>query len=149
MNRTGYLMRERRCPVNGRLDYVCGDSDAGKAQWQDVSRCGARVRMGRYILPGRMLRLRFTSGRGAGSVEINARVAWCRQMPGTLDFVAGLALWRDEPEDALAFAALREQATPVNGFENERVRQPRWVAFEAAGESEHRMTGRTALRHAV
>jgi hypothetical protein len=67
-------------------------------------------------------------------------------MPGTLDFEAGLTVLRNEPEAALAFAALRGR---TNGLKNERVRQPRWVAVQAAGESEHRMTGRTALRHAV
>lgn len=150
MSGLGYTMRERRTRVEGEVEYESGNAHPGKACWQDVSRTGAQLRLGRYLVPGRVLRLRFDSPLDHGSrAEVTARVAWCRQVQGTLDFVAGLVVTRERPEAALAFSALRDQVFMVNGKSVDRVELPKWAALQAVGESERCVTGRMALQHAV
>ncbi len=102
--------REPRTPFAGMLRYRCGGEDKAPAQWANVSRVGAGVRLGRYLRPGRLLQLCFRSPEGEGrKVELDARVVWCRPA-GEVDFMAGVHIVRREPTEALAFAALVHEA---------------------------------------
>ncbi len=100
-------IRERRTPVAGCVAYRLESGDTGRAAWLNVSRVGAALRLGRYLRPGKRLCLRFASPLPAGgTVELPARVVWCRPVAGGVEFDAGLVVRRDTPEAALAFAAL-------------------------------------------
>jgi hypothetical protein len=150
MSGWNYNMRECRTPIQGTVDCETGDGQPALAQWQDVSRTGAQLRLDQYLAPGREVRLGFQSPLWfAGRVELKARVAWCFQIPGTAAFAAGLVIKREDPEAALAFSALRDRVPAANGLATEWVELPRWTALEAVGESEHCVSGRMALQHAV
>ena len=93
MNATANVSRECRERLEGLVFYAYGENGHGAAEWEDVSRTGASVRLGRYLSPGRELRLRFDSPlEGGESHEIAARVTWCRRVPGSVEFRAGLVV---------------------------------------------------------
>lgn len=100
--------RETRTPLQGTVRYVYGDpEEAGVARWREVSRTGARVLLGRYLRPGRWMAISFDSPLAANApLTAKARVAWCKPLPGGIEFEAGLQILRDTPEMALDFAAL-------------------------------------------
>lgn len=99
--------REWRRPVSGKVACAYGSGELASAAWRDVSRDGASIELGRYLRPGRRLTLRFAAPWDASSeMELEACVAWCRTGPDTRRFLAGLRVLRDQPEAAVAFAAL-------------------------------------------
>lgn len=107
MEDTSQMMREQRMNVQGKLLYRYNGDESGAAHWQDVSRVGAKLRLGRYLRPGRNLVLEFASPLvEEGQVQLPARVIWCRLMAEGADFVAGVQIRRERPEYAVAFAAL-------------------------------------------
>jgi hypothetical protein len=107
---TTQRMRERRTMLGGGLIYRYDASEQGTAYWLDVSRVGAKLRLGRYLRPGRQLELEFVSPlREEQRVQLGARVIWCQQVKDAPDFLAGVYVRRESPEAAVAFAALGYQ----------------------------------------
>ncbi len=103
--------RELRTPLEGPLTLRCNAKDTAPAHWANISRTGAGIRMGRYLRPGRRVRLFFDSPEHPGkSVEMNAHVIWCKPRRTGHVFDAGMAVHRSVPETALAFAALGHRA---------------------------------------
>ena len=99
--------REERTALSGSLTYRHEPGEQGRARWLNVTRVGASIRLGRYLRPGRLLHLSFANPLDSGAqADVAAQVAWCRLVPGSVDFEAGLRIMRDAPEMALAFAAL-------------------------------------------
>lgn len=108
MKRLAWNTRERRTSVNLRVQYRYENPpEQGTAYLVNVSRVGAALLLGRYLRPGRQVWLRFASPLDAGTdVEVLARVLWCRPAQSGVDFLAGVYVHRNDPEKALAFAAL-------------------------------------------
>ncbi|MCC6143977.1 MAG: PilZ domain-containing protein [Candidatus Hydrogenedentes bacterium] len=102
------LMREPRTPLNGSFRYVTAQGES-TGLWRNISRVGACVELGRYLMPGRSVRL-LLNPTELDAVEVEAQVVWCRQVPGRLCFEAGVRIYRRQPETALAFAALHYEA---------------------------------------
>lgn len=100
-------VREVRSALTGRVAYEVAADECGTASWLDVSRVGARVALGRYLRPGRLVTLAFTAPwNGSTEVSLVARVVWCRQGSDSAEFHAGLQVVRDNPAAALAFSLL-------------------------------------------
>lgn len=107
MQRSMEYVREVRTALDGRVAYEVAAGERGTASWSDVSRVGARVVLGRYLRPGRVIALAFTAPwNGCTEVSLQARVIWCRQGEDSAEFHAGLQVLRDNPEAALAFGLL-------------------------------------------
>lgn len=102
-------MRELRTPLTGTFAYASGCGEAGRAEWLNISRAGAAIQLGRYLRPGHLIQLLLESGNDE-EWNIPARIAWCVSIPGTLQFQAGLAVQRTNPESALQFATLGYEA---------------------------------------
>jgi len=100
-------VREVRSALDGRIAYEAEAGERCNASWMDVSRDGARVALGRYLRPGRVIAIAFTAPHdGRTEVSLQARVIWCRQGGGSAEFHAGLQVIRETPAAALAFASL-------------------------------------------
>lgn len=141
MNQPIHIAREPRTRMQGRLAYTCDAGHAGHAQWLDLSRVGACILLGRYVKPGRELRLRLDSPLASGGrLELRARVLWCRQVQQGPEFAAGLYIRRDTPEMALGFAVLGHAARHA---ENKR----RTAPVEAAVAKHAAARTRTAAQH--
>jgi len=105
------FIRECRSEVGGTVSYTVSRGESGSAVWRDISRTGARLRLGRYVRPGRVVVLDFPAPQfGCGQYRLQARVVWCRQVQDGADFELGLLVVRDEPESALAFASVLHHA---------------------------------------
>ncbi len=78
--------RSRRIPFRGEFEYRYDGNEGGKAEWCSVGREGACVRIGRYLRPGRRMRVE-THG-----LDLEARVVWCRATEEGDRFVAGLQI---------------------------------------------------------
>jgi hypothetical protein len=102
------LMREPRTALQGSFRYVT-DQGESTGLWQNISRVGACVELGRYLMPGRSMTL-LLHPTELDAVEVEAQVMWCRQVPGRLCFEAGIRIFRHRPNAALAFAALHYEA---------------------------------------
>jgi len=87
--------RARRVSMNGLFEFKSADDESGKGEWQSVSRDGARIRTGRYLRPGRELRIAY-HGRA-----LDARVVWSRAEDDGEQFVAGVELISKTPEASL------------------------------------------------
>jgi hypothetical protein len=104
-------IREQRTALTGSLTFAYGTEHTGTAQWRNISRTGAQVRMGRFLRPGRTLRLQFDSPLQPGRlVEVEARIVWCSPKATTHQFNTGIAILRQDPETALDFAVLGQHA---------------------------------------
>jgi len=100
-------IRESRKGLTGSVTYDYEADGLGTARWMDVSWNGAKIRLGRYLRPGKQVRLTFTTlVAESGMASVLTRVAWCRQVPDGVDFEAGLQIFRRDPEAALTFAVL-------------------------------------------
>ena len=110
MSQTARVLRERRTSLRGSLEYQDGTAWL-PARWRDVSRTGAAIRTARYLRPGRKLGVRFVSPLDAGTpVTLPAQVAWCAPAVDGPGYVSGIAVYRDAPDAALAFAAVGYRA---------------------------------------
>lgn len=99
--------RAERFPFSGRVDYRYGRNESGKATWCSVGREGACIGLGRYLRPGRHVSLISDAVVVNGHpVELSGRVVWCRPTTDGQTFVAGLRIFSDEPETALALSAI-------------------------------------------
>ena len=99
--------REQRTALLDHLTYRYEPGEEGRARWLNTTRLGASIRLGRYLRPGRRLRLAFPSPLDPEEqVEVAAQVIWCRLVPGSVDFEAGLRIICDDPKTAAAFASL-------------------------------------------
>jgi len=84
-----------RVPFAGAFDYEYEGGEAGTGLWRSMSPDGACVQVGRYMRPGRVLRVRYYG------CELVLRVVWCRQADASVRFVAGVQLVEGGPELAL------------------------------------------------
>jgi hypothetical protein len=110
MNQKARVLRERRTSLRGPLEYQDGTAWL-PARWRDVSRTGAAIQTARCLRPGRKLGVRFVSPLDAVTpVTLVARVAWCAPAVDGPGFVSGVAVYRDVPDTALAFAAVGYRA---------------------------------------
>ncbi|HIJ66101.1 MAG TPA: PilZ domain-containing protein [Candidatus Hydrogenedentes bacterium] len=104
--------RGARVPWNGGVVYESGPGDKSLGSWRDISYSGASVSLGRYLRPGRYVMLvsdfPFVA---SGAVELKARVVWCRPTGRDCRFLAGLRIFHDEFDAALAYALLVDHAT--------------------------------------
>jgi len=87
--------RTRRVALRGEFEYQYEDGEVGRATWKSISLDGACLQAGRYLRPGRKIRVDY---RG---VEMNLRVVWCRASNGGENFVAGVQILNGGPELAL------------------------------------------------
>ncbi len=130
---TELMAREPRTKLNGKVQYRHEPDAQGTAHWVNVSRLGAALRLGRYLRPGRYLQLSFASPFHADRHElITARVMWCRRIPGTVEFQAGLRVLRNGSEAVAVFTAL-SSPRKGNGFKT--------GAPECAGVNKHARLG--------
>lgn len=106
MNSELHQKRELRRGRRGTITYHSGCGNWGRATWLNISRTGAALRLGRYLRPGRVLYLESDDKGPVPKTVIPAEVAWCKAIPGTLDFRVGLHVHRPTPAVALAFAQL-------------------------------------------
>lgn len=74
---------EYRLPYQGAFEYTC-ESDSGVARWSSVSHQGACITMGRYLSPGRLIRISQENHALIGSV------VWCKPTRTPNTFVAGI-----------------------------------------------------------
>ena len=123
--------RESRIRLCGALRFW-GEKpeDGGAGAWNDVSRAGASIQLGRYLRPGRNVWMEFESPLSADApMRARARVVWCTPQGGNR-FVAGLAIYRDCPKSALDFSALGYFARrQMNAGSGSRVVTPSWNLF--------------------
>ncbi len=133
MTNMEHTAREARYALDGTVQYSYGlPVESGMAQWFDVSRTGASVRLGRYLRPGRELWLELLSPSPQGNVQLKVRtqVAWCAPAGESGQFVAGLLVYRDSPELALDFAAISQSARNANSGRLKTVLdKPVWNLF--------------------
>jgi len=107
-------MRELRTPLAGAITYASGCGEAGRADWLNISRSGASLRLGRYLRPGRTIRLEPARWMAGAPSAIPAEIAWCAPVSGTLKFRAGLRILRGDPEVALFITTLCHGARVQN-----------------------------------
>jgi len=72
-----------RLPYQGEFEYTC-DRDTGTARWSSVSHQGACISMGRYLIPGRLIRI------CQDEHELIGKVVWCKPTHHDNTFVAGI-----------------------------------------------------------
>jgi len=98
--------KSRRLPLTGGFEYEHSDGEHGEASWRSISLDGACVQIGRYLRPGRQMRVSY---RGHDMIM---RVVWCRAT-GDENFLAGVQVVNGGPELALVtlMAAARRLAT--------------------------------------
>ena len=123
-----HKMRELRTPLAGSFAYASGCGEAGRADWLNISRCGAALRLGRYLRPGHVIQL-MPEG---DDWSIPARITWCSPIAGTPLFQAGLAVQRNCPESALRFATLGYAALALNKSNPNTVVTAVWPGFNPA-----------------
>ena len=121
-------LRELRTPLTGIFAYASGCGDAGRAEWLNISRTGAAMRLGRYLRPGHVIQLLPE----LDDWVIPARIAWCAPIADTPHFRAGLAVERNCPESALRFATLGYQALALNKSHTNAVVTAVWPGFTSA-----------------
>jgi len=116
-----------RAPLAGRVYYRYRDRTdmhASAGCWRDISRRGACIRLGRYLAPGRFLMLE-TPPSGfdlAPDIQLKGRVVWCRPIEGSSRFLAGLQIYRSEPETVEGLNNLLKEAAGQTTAEFERSR---------------------------
>ena len=72
-----------RLPYQGEFEYTC-DNTNGTACWSSVSHHGACIRMGRYLKPGRLIRI------SQDNHELIGNVVWYKPTHEDKTFVAGI-----------------------------------------------------------
>jgi len=126
-------MREPRTTLEGTVRYEYDNArEAGVARWIDVSRVGAALHLGRYLMPGREVILVFPSPIVADEERrVRAKVVWCRPTKeGGFGYVAGLRIHREDPKRALHFAALGYTArAALNTAASKTVKSAVWPGF--------------------
>lgn len=95
--------RAKRVPYDGRLTYRYSPVDEGKAVGADVSPQGLRIRLGRYLRPGRRVVLRVDT---LSDAELKGRVTWCRPANEPNTFDAGIRVFHDAADSAAALSEM-------------------------------------------
>ncbi len=93
--------RGKRTPHNGQVTYRYSPVDEGKAVCANVGSKGLRIRLGRYLRPGRKVVLGVETPQG---VELKGRVAWCRPANEPNMFDAGVRVFHDAADSAAALS---------------------------------------------
>ena len=108
-------IRDRRrferisCAVS--VHYRYAPNGAGLASCYDVSPRGVCIRLARNLRAGTYLLLRFDASAENGTwVEAKGQIVWCRPPSDYRAFVAGVRVFDDEPDGALAFRSLVSSA---------------------------------------
>ena len=95
-----------RTQFRGQFEYRYDADENGKAQWCSVGREGACIRIGRYLSPGKRMRVE------CQGLELEARVIWCRATVDGDHFVAGLQIINGGAEASmLALSAIAQRLT--------------------------------------
>ena len=95
-----------RTQFRGQFEYRYDAGERGKAQWCSVGREGACIRIGRYLRPGRRMRVE------CHGLDLEARVIWCRATVDGDHFVAGLQIVNGGAEASmLALSAIAQRLT--------------------------------------
>lgn len=91
--------QSKRVPFKGTVEYETGCGGSGTAQWVNVSHNGATLRLGRYLKPGRMVRIKTYAS------EFNGYVVWCQGSPNSDTFDAGIQMVQEPLEASLTVLA--------------------------------------------
>ena len=89
----------KRVPYRGVVEYGVGCGGTGKAEWVNVSHSGASLRLGRYLKPGRMLRINTYAS------EFSGQVVWCHALPDGESFEVGIEMVNEPLEASLTVLA--------------------------------------------
>ena len=96
--------RSRRAPFHGKFEYRYDANQSGKAEWCSLGREGACIRIGRYLRPGRRMRIE------CHGLDLEARVIWCRATADGNRFAAGLQIVNSGAEASmLALSAIAQR----------------------------------------
>jgi hypothetical protein len=86
------------------VSYQYGAGETGVAAWQDISLHGSRIRLGRYLPPGKHILLQ-----GGPLPELKCRVVWCLPREGSQYFEAGLRIYHTDLDVVCALEAIAVQ----------------------------------------
>ena len=75
--------RDGRISLSGTFEYTC-DNESGEARWSSMSHDGASISIGRYLRPGRLIRIE------QDGHEIFGMVVWCKPCENSSYFAAGI-----------------------------------------------------------
>lgn len=74
---------DERVPIHGTFKYTC-DGEVGDARWTSMSHDGACITIGRYMRPGRLIRV------CQDGHEVFGTVVWCKPTSNSTSFLAGI-----------------------------------------------------------
>ncbi len=110
-----------RLPLFTNAQYRYGATGEGCARVLNIGRAGLRLRMGRYLRPGTVVRLLLKSQElGLDPVEFTTHIAWCAPVSETSEFDAGLRILHDGGESLALASALVHAALLRSGWLCER-----------------------------
>lgn len=78
-----------RVPFQGAFWYRDENGERGRAAWCSLGQDGARLRIERYLRPGRRIRLVLEDETPV------ARIVWCRPAADGTSFMAGVKIFAD------------------------------------------------------
>ena len=87
--------RSGRVPLSGTFKCQYEDGVQGLATWRSISLDGACIQIGRYLRPGRTMRIAYHG------LDLELRVVWCRPAANEEWFTAGVQVVDGGPELAL------------------------------------------------
>lgn len=126
--------REKRIALQGMLTCCLENGEIRSAYWHDISRTGAGVRLHQELPSDIPFTISFLSPlQPYVETCMRAQVAWLRHHTDCGCLAAGLRLFRDDPETALAFAALGYLAEERSNNTAGRGVLPVWSGFRPAG----------------
>ena len=92
-----------------------------------MGRGGARVKLNRYLRPGRLVLLSVKLGPNNGAyAELKGRVAWSRRCGENGSSVAGLRLFDDVPEAEFTVSGLINEGLGQAGEDDRTGAAPEW-----------------------
>lgn len=107
-----------RVPFTGAVTYRYEPEHEGTAMCTNVGRGGLSLELGRYLRPGKYVMLS-VSGADGEPLELKARVAWCRALPGSRLFAAGVRVYHDEPQSLQALSRMVHKGLEQSGVFSE------------------------------
>jgi hypothetical protein len=81
--------RFTRIAHGGAVKYRLSSDQQLEALCLDIGWGGAALRLGRYLRPGTVVEVLFTTPENSAK-DVQGRLVWCRPIPGKSDFLAGL-----------------------------------------------------------
>ncbi|GMV91398.1 MAG: hypothetical protein AMXMBFR82_11760 [Candidatus Hydrogenedentota bacterium] len=105
-----------RLPLFINAEYRYGTTGEGCAKVQNIGRAGLRLRMGRYLRPGTVVRLHLEAeDLGLDPIEFTTHIAWCIPVSENGEFDAGLRILHDGTESLAQVSALIHAALLRSG----------------------------------